>query len=140
MQVRDIMTRDPVLASPDDSIQDIARLMCKLDTGILPVRENDRLIGLITDRDIVTRVVAEGKSPSQCTVREAMSPGVKYIYEDESEDDLARNMATLQVRRLPVLNRDKRLVGIVSLADLAWREDGPATARAVRQISQPTAH
>ena len=140
MHVRDIMTRDPVLASPDDSIQQAARLMADIDSGVLLVKENDRLVGLITDRDIVTRIIAEGKSPSQCTVREAMSPGVKYVYEDESEDDVARNMATLQIRRLPVLNRQKRLVGIVSLADMACREDGPATSRAVHQISQPTAH
>jgi CBS domain-containing protein len=140
MLVRDIMTRDPILASPDDSIQEAARQMAKIDAGVLLVRENDRLVGMITDRDIVTRIVAEGKSPSQCTIREAMTHGVKYIYEDESEDDIARNMATLQVRRLPVLSRDKRLVGIVSLADLAWRQEGPATGHAVRQISQPTAH
>jgi CBS domain-containing protein len=140
MQVRDIMTRDPILTSPDDSIQEAARLMSEIDSGVLPVSENDRLVGLITDRDIVTRIVAAGKSPSQCTVREAMSPAIKYIYEDETEDDIARNMATLQIRRLPVLDRGKRLVGIVSLADLAVRQDGPAAGHAVRNVSQPNVH
>jgi CBS domain-containing protein len=140
MLVREMMTRNPVLASPDESIRDAAKRMLELDSGVLPVHENDRLIGLITDRDIVTRVIAAGKSPDQCTVREAMSPGVKYIYDDENEDDVARNMATLQVRRLPVVDRNKRLVGIVSLADLAVRHDGPATWLAVRHVSQPHAH
>jgi len=139
MQVRDIMTRDIKLASPEDSVQDAAKLMIDIDAGVLPVRENDRLVGLITDRDITTRVVAAGKSPSECKVREAMSPGVKYVYEDETTDDVARNMSTLQVRRLPVLNREKRLVGIVSLADLATREDGPAAGYAVRNVSEPRA-
>jgi CBS domain-containing protein len=139
MQVRDIMTRDIKLASPDDTVQTAAKLMADIDAGVLPVGEHDRLVGLITDRDITTRVVAAGKSPDQCKVRDAMSAGVKYVYDDETTDDVARNMSTLQVRRLPVLNREKQLVGIVSVADLAIRHDGPAVWHAVRNISQPSA-
>jgi CBS domain-containing protein len=140
MQVRDIMTRDPVLVSPDDTIRNAAQRMMDIDCGALLVEEHDRLVGLLTDRDIVARVVAAGKSPDKCKVRDAMSPAVKFIYEDETEEDVARNMSTLQVRRLPVLNRDKRLVGIVAMADLATRYDGPAAGRAIRQVSQPHAH
>jgi CBS domain-containing protein len=139
MQVREIMTKNIKLASPDDTVQAAAKRMVEIDAGALPVGENDRLIGLITDRDITARVVAVGKSPEACKVRDAMSAGVKYVYDDETTDDVARNMSSLQVRRLPVLNRDKRLVGIVSLADLATRHDGPAAGHAVRNISQPSA-
>jgi CBS domain-containing protein len=92
--------------------------MAEIEAGALPVGEDDRLVGMLTDRDITVRAVAAGLGPD-CPVREVMTHDVKYVYEDETIDDLARNIATLQVRRLPVLNRDKRLVGIVSLSDLA---------------------
>jgi CBS domain-containing protein len=138
MRIRDIMTRPVELAAPDDSVREAARKMTALDCGILPVGENDRLVGMISDRDIVTRAVAEGYDPDECYVREIMSPDVMWCYEDETTDDLARNMACLQVKRLPVLNRDKRLVGIVSLGDLALVKPAQRQAQtALAGISQP---
>lgn len=137
MQVHEIMTRDVELVSPDDTVQSAAKMMAALDTGILPVGENDRLIGCVTDRDIAIRAVAAGKSPAKCKIREIMSPGVKYVYEDETEEDVARNMGALQVRRLPVINREKRLVGIISMGDLAVRCGGAPAAQAMRRVSQP---
>jgi CBS domain-containing protein len=134
MQVREIMTPAVTIASPEDTVQKAAKLMEKIDSGVLPVGENDRLVGMVTDRDITVRAVAQGKSPSRCKVREIMSEDVKYVYEDESVEDAARNMSELQVRRLPVLNRDKRLVGIVSLGDVYARDEGKAAA-ALKNIS-----
>src|SRR4051812_31217457 len=111
MRVAEAMTPDVCIAHPDQSICEAACLMAQADAGAVPVSEGDRLVGMITDRDIAVRAVAAGKSPS-ATVREAMTPEVKYCFEDQSLDQVARNMAELRVRRLPVLNRDKRLVGI----------------------------
>lgn len=105
-------------------------LLAEIGVGALPVAENDRLIGMVTDRDIVLRAVANGKAPNQCSVRDVMSEGVKYVHEDESTADLARNMADLQVRRLPVMSRDKRLIGIVALGDLAT---APGRARETKK-------
>jgi CBS domain-containing protein len=126
MNVREVMTREVQIASPEDSLQHAAGLMADIDAGVLPVGENDRLVGMLTDRDITVRAVARGLAPGQCRVREVMSPEIKYIYEDESVEEAARNMSELQMRRLPVLNRDKRLVGIVSLGDLALQKPKPA--------------
>jgi len=119
MQIQQIMSHDVVIASPEDTVQAAAKKMAEIDAGVLPVAEDDKLVGMITDRDIVIRAVAKGSAPGKCKVRDVMSSEVKFCYEDESVDDLARNMSTLQVKRLPVLNRQKRLVGIVSLGDLA---------------------
>ena len=138
VQVRELMTRAVGIASPDDTLKAAARKMAELDCGILPVGDNDRLVGMLSDRDIVVRAVAEGLDPGRCRVREVMSADVKYCYEDESTDDLARNMATLQVKRLPVLNRQKRLVGIVSLGDMAIDPGAKEEAKdALAGISQP---
>ena len=126
MKVAEIMTPNVHLASPDESLQKIAKRMAVDDVGFLPVGENDRLVGTITDRDIVVRAVAEGKD-GNATVRDVMTKDVKYCFEDEDIDDVVQNMGDIQVRRLPVLNRDKRLVGVVSLADAALKED-PANA------------
>ena len=121
MKVSEVMTRDVQLIEPTQTIRDAARLMAELDAGIMPVREGDRLVGMITDRDIAVRAVAEGKGPDT-SVREVMTEDVKYCFEDDDTDDVARNMADIQVRRLPVLTRDKRLVGIISLGDMAVTE------------------
>ena len=137
MKVREIMTHDVQIASPDDVLQRAAQLMEKNDFGVLPVGENDRLVGMLSDRDIVIRAVARGLAPDRAKVREVMSTDVKYVYDDESVADVASKMSELQVRRLPVLNRDKRLVGIVSLGDLAVNEPKPAGA-ALNSISQHT--
>ena len=123
MLVREIMTPDVELAAPDDTIQTAAKLMADSNAGALPVGENDRLVGMVTDRDIAVRAVAEGKAPDRCRVREVMSEKILYVFEDDTAEDAARQMRELQVRRLPVMNRQKRLVGIVSLTDLG---DEPA--------------
>jgi CBS domain-containing protein len=138
VQVRELMTRSVEIASPNDSLKAAARKMAEADCGILPVGEHDRLVGMLSDRDIVVRAVAEGLDPAYCRVRDVMSPDVKYCYEDENTDDLARNMALLQVKRLPVLSRDKRLVGIVSLGDMAIEPGAKEEAKdALAGISQP---
>jgi len=137
MHVSKIMSPDVKLVSPDDTLEKAAKLMAKLDIGVVPVGENDRLVGMITDRDIAVRAVAAGKSPKQAKVRDFMTPDIKFVYEDESIEDVARNMSSLQVRRLPVLSRDKRLVGIVSLGDLAIKQDGQNAQHALKDISQP---
>ena len=137
MYVREVMTPDVVIASPEDTLQRAAEMMIDIDAGVLPVGENDRLVGILTDRDITVRAVAAGKEPTECKVREVMSPEIRYIYEDELVEDAARNMTELQVRRLPVLNRQKRLVGIVSLGDLALKKKSDA-ADALRGVSRRT--
>ncbi|ALJ39403.1 MULTISPECIES: CBS domain-containing protein [Azospirillum] len=138
MQIREIMTRDVEIASPDDTIQKAAQMMKDVDTGMLPVGENDQLVGMITDRDITIRATAEGKGVD-CKVRDVMTGGVCYVFEDETTEDASRNMSNLQVRRLPVVNRDKRLVGIVSLGDLAVENRAADEAQgALSNVSKPT--
>ena len=137
MKVREIMTRDVRVVSPTDNLQTAAQLMEKNDFGMVPVGENDRLVGMLSDRDITIRAVARGLAPDRAKVRDGMTTEVKYVYDDESVDDVSRSMSALQVRRLPVLNRDKRLVGIVSLGDLALKEPEPA-GDALRSISEHT--
>jgi len=119
MKISEIMTPDPELIDPNSSIRDAAQRMKDEDIGALPVGENDRLIGMVTDRDIALRAVAEDKQPSSTSVRDVMSEKIYYCFEDDNVEEAARCMAENQVRRLPILNRDKRLTGIVSLADLA---------------------
>jgi CBS-domain-containing membrane protein len=114
MKVSKCMTRDVQLVTPTQTIRDAARLMVELDAGSLPVQQDDRLVGMITDRDIAVRAVAQGKSPDTL-VREVMSDEVLYCFEDQEIGDVARNMGDVKVRRLPVVNRDKRLVGIISV-------------------------
>jgi len=118
MKVSECMTQDVRMADPGETLQDAARKMADIDAGILPVAKNDRLVGIITDRDIAIRAVGAGRSPS-AKVGEIMSPEVKYCYADDKVDDILENMASQQLRRLPVVDRDKRLVGIVSITDLA---------------------
>jgi CBS domain-containing protein len=129
------MSRDVQICTPGSSIKDCAKKMAEIDAGAIPVGENDRLIGMITDRDIALRAIGEGKGPDT-PVRDVMSADVKYCYEDEDLDHVAKNMAEIRVRRLPVVTRDKRLVGIVSLGDLATNEK-KAAGKAVVGVSQP---
>jgi len=136
MKVSDLMTRDVQLIEPTQTIRDAAKLMADMDAGIMPIREGDRLVGMITDRDIAVRAVAEGKGPDT-PIREVMTEDVKYCYEDDDTEDVARNMADIQVRRLPVLTREKRLVGIISLGDMAMSDGSSRVGEAVAGISQP---
>jgi CBS domain-containing protein len=136
MRVSEAMTREVRIATPGQSIRDVAKIMAEIDAGILPVGENDRLVGMISDRDIAIRAIGEGKGPDT-PVRDVMSTEqVLYCYEDEELDHVAKNMASEQVRRLPVVNRDKRLVGIVSLGDMAQNE-GRAASKAVKGVTKP---
>jgi CBS domain-containing protein len=137
MQISEVMTRSVDLVDPNTRIKDAAVRMRDDNIGALPVGENDRLVGMVTDRDIAVRAVADGRAPNQTSVRDVMSEKVFYCFDDNDLIEAARLMAKHQVHRLPVLNREKRLVGIVALADLARASDEAARA-AVRGISQPT--
>ena len=134
MRVSEAMSRDVRLANPGQSIRDVAKILAEIDAGAMPVGENDRLVGMITDRDIAIRAVALGKGPDT-PVREVMSKEVKYCFEDEDLEHVAKNMGEQRVRRLPVVNREKRLVGIVSLGDVATKEKR-AGSKAVSGVSQ----
>jgi CBS domain-containing protein len=136
MKVSEIMTRGVEIASPDDTVQQAASRMAELDVGVLPVGENDRLVGMLTDRDIAIRAVAQGKGPDT-KVHEAMTPEVRYCFEDEELDQVVRNMGENKVRRLPVMSRDKRLVGIVSFGDVALYGDSQQADTAVTAVSEP---
>jgi CBS domain-containing protein len=136
MKVKEVMSHDVAVVSPDDTIQKAAFTMGEIDAGLLPVGENDRLVGMITDRDIAIRAVAAGMDPAT-KVRDVMSAEVKYCFEDEDVSHVSQNMAELQVRRLPVVDREKRLVGIISLGDIAGDQDPGETGVALRGISQP---
>jgi CBS domain-containing protein len=136
MKVSEAMTTDVRVANPDDTIRKAARMMASIDAGVLPVGESDRLIGMITDRDIAIRGIANGKGP-KAKVRDVMTEDVKYCFDDQEIEEVTHNMADIQVRRLPVLNRDKRLVGILSLGDVATSRDGKAAADALSGISRP---
>jgi len=137
MRVSEAMTRDVRVANPDQTIREAAQMMAELDAGALPVGEQDRLVGMITDRDIAVRAVAHGKSPDT-RIRDVMTDDVKYCFDDDDVEDVARNMADIQVRRLPVVNRDKRLVGIVAIADIAAAEEPEVVGEAVSGISEST--
>jgi CBS domain-containing protein len=134
-RVADVMSTDVRLVSPEDTVQQAARLMREEDTGVLPVGEGDRLVGMVTDRDVALRLVAEGKDPARTRVRDVMTSEVRYVFEDEQLGHIAENMAEQQIRRLPVMNREKRLVGIVSIGDLAHAHpDAPFIGRSLGGI------
>lgn len=136
-KLTDLMSRDVKVISPEMTIQEAASQMREGDFGMLPVGENDRMIGSVTDRDIAIRAVAAGKDGST-KVREIMSEGIFWVFEDESVEAVAKMMSERQVRRLPVVDRNKRLVGIVALGDFAVEssEIKPA-AEALSEISKP---
>jgi len=137
MKVREAMSRGVRLVSPSDPIREAALIMREIDAGSVPVGEDDRLVGMITDRDITVRAVAEGQGPDT-PVREVMTAEILYCFEDDELDDVCEKMADQQIRRLPVLNESKRLVGIVSLGDLARKTDGAGeAAHALSGIAQP---
>ena len=136
MRVSEVMSRDVRTANPRQTIRDAAAIMAEIDAGIVPVGEHDKLVGMITDRDIAVRAVAKGKNPDT-SIEEIMTRDVKYCFDDEDSEQVLDNLGHLQIRRVPVVNRDKRLVGIVSLGDLAnQRADGHAGA-ALAEISRP---
>jgi CBS domain-containing protein len=137
-QLKVVMSRDVKVISPEMTIREAARSMCDGDFGMMPVGENDRMIGAISDRDIAIRAVAEGKGPGT-NVREIMSTGICWAYDDDTVEHAAKLMSEHQLRRLPVVNHDKRLVGIVALGDFAVDSSQirPA-AEALSKISEPS--
>jgi CBS domain-containing protein len=135
-KVSDVMTREIHLATPDQSIASAAAEMAKADVGSLPVSDADRLVGMITDRDIAVRAVAKGLG-AETPVRNVMTGSIKYCYEDQDVDEVARNMADLGVRRLPVVNRDKRLVGFVALSNIVQAGDGRSKDTLLRGVATP---
>jgi CBS domain-containing protein len=135
-KISEVMTRDVHIASPNQTIREAANEMAKADIGSLPVGENDRLVGMITDRDIVLRAVANGRD-SKTAVREVMTDRIQYCFEDDDIVGVAENMAHLGVRRLPVLNRDKRLVGIVALSNVANCGETKAATKLLKGVAEP---
>ena len=141
MQLREVMTRHIEEIRPDANLKEAAEKMRSMDIGALPVCENDRLVGMLTDRDIAIRAVAEGRDPMQTCVRDAMSAGTVFCYEDDDVSEAARIMEQKQIRRLPVFNRQGRAVGIVSLGDLATRiGNDHLSGDVLEQVSQPAQH
>ena len=137
MQIRDVMTMEVHTITPGSTLREAAMEMSKIDSGVLPVSDDDRLIGMITDRDIAIRGIGHGLGPD-ARVADVMTHEVKYCFDDEEVEDVGDNMAEIQVRRLPVVDRDKRLVGIISLGDLATSDGRAASAaEALRGIARP---
>lgn len=137
MRVADVMTKDVVVVRPDDVIRHAAQKMDELNVGVLPVCNGRRLVGVITDRDITVRATAAGRLPHEAKVEDAMSSDVRWCFEDASTDDVLEMMREVQIRRVPVIDRDKNLVGLVTLGDLATEEVRGADV-ALRDISQPS--
>lgn len=121
MIARDIMSKKPEFLSPTTTLKQAANLMRTHDHGFIPVGENDRLIGAVTDRDITIRAAAEGWDPNKKTLRDVMTKGIQYCWDTDKLEDIAHKMEKLQIRRLVVLNKDKRMVGIISLGDIATK-------------------
>lgn len=136
-KVRDIMTPDPACVSEKDNIREVARIMAREDTGVVPVVEGKKVIGMITDRDIVVRLVAEGKDPSNASVKEAMTRNVRAVKEDSSVSDVLDVMSKSQVRRVPVVNDRDEIVGIVSMGDVAEKTNqDDKVGKTVENISE----
>jgi CBS domain-containing protein len=138
MQVKEVMTRQVEVISPEATLQEAAQKMAALDVGPLPVCTGDRLVGMLTDRDITIRATATGRDPATTKVRDVMTPEVIHAVEDQHVNEAARLMMEHQIRRLVVLNRDKQLVGIVSLGDLAVHTgDERQAGQTLEQVSKP---
>ncbi|HEY5752194.1 MAG TPA: CBS domain-containing protein [Chthoniobacterales bacterium] len=140
MQLKEIMTQDVEVVAPQATLFEAARRMRELDVGALPVCDGNRLVGMLTDRDLTIRSVAEGRDPRNAQVQDAMSPEVTWCFDDQDSQEAEHVMQEHQIRRLPVVDHDKHLVGIVSLADIATKCNEPAgTARTLEKISEPSA-
>ena len=136
MKVDQATSRDVKVARPQQPLRDVAKIMADEDIGSMPVGDNDQFVGMITDRDIAVRAVAQGLGP-ETLVSKIMSTDVKYCFVDEDVERVAQNLREVQLHRLPVVNREKRLVGILALADLANKDQNGAAAIAVEGISRP---
>jgi len=137
MKISQLMSKDVLVAKPDDSLRIIAEQMERLNIGALPVCDGRTVVGIVTDRDIVVRAVAKGQS-ADATAASIMTRDVKYCFEDDDIAEVSDRMGDVQVRRIPVLDRDRNLVGIVSLGDLALEAKAATSGKTLEQISQPT--
>ena len=137
MQVSQILTRDVETIRPDTTVREAAQRMRSMDVGALPVCDGRHLLGMVTDRDITIRITAEGRDAASTPVQEAMTPSVDFVFEDQDVQDAARIMKDRQIRRLPVLSRDKQLVGILSLGDLSQAGDDRTSGDTLQKISEP---
>ena len=137
MKVHEIMTAHARCVNPDNNLVEVAGLMRELDVGALPVCDNDRLAGMVTDRDMVLRATAEGRDPNTTAVRDVMTEGIVYVCADQEVEEAARIMEQHEIRRLPVLSREKRLVGALSLGDLATSSNPAFSGMTLREVSQP---
>jgi CBS domain-containing protein len=137
MKVSELMTRDVKVVAPNDTVRRAAQIMDDLNVGALPVCDGQILVGMITDRDITIRATAAGKAPDQARVSDTMSTDVRWCFDDDDVDEVVRKMSDSQIRRVPVVSRDKKLVGIVALGDLAT-DQAPGVASALKNISEPS--
>jgi len=138
MEIREIMTLDVEMVRPDVSLQEAAQKMKALDIGLIPVCDGEKLKGMLTDRDITIRATAEGLDPTTTEVADVMTTEVAYCFEDQDVEEAAGIMEAKQIRRMPVLDRNKRLVGIISLGDLAIHTPASdLSAQALKEISHP---
>lgn len=138
MQLRDVMTRNVEITQPDATVQEAAVKMRALNVGALPVCDGDRLVGFLTDRDITVRATADGRNPANTTIGEVMTPDIAYCFDDQKIGEAACVMAEKQIRRMPVRDRNKRLVGIVSLGSLAVHtKDDKLAGDVLKQVSKP---
>lgn len=135
MKVSEVMSGECKWCRPDAKVSEAAQMMAQHDFGSLPIAQDDKLVGMITDRDLVVRGLAKGRDLKNATVQDLITKQVYYCYEDQSCDEVADNMAEMRVRRLPVVTRDKRLVGIVSLGDLARKAQSPVAETALKGVS-----
>jgi CBS domain-containing protein len=135
MKVESIMHKGVEWVSPDTTIAAVASKMRQFDIGAIPVGENDRLIGMVTDRDIAIRGLADGKDPSKLTARDVMTKGVIYCHDNEDVEEAARTMETKQIRRLPVIDANKRMVGMISLGDVSHAASQEVAAEMMRAVS-----
>jgi CBS domain-containing protein len=137
MRVAEVMTRDFEVISPNATVRDAARKMDELNVGVLPVCDGRRLVGVLTDRDVTIRATATGAPPDATHIHEVMTNEVRWCFEDEPVEKAERTMSEVQIRRLPVVDRNKNLVWIVSLGDLATAR-APGTEESLRRISEPS--
>lgn len=137
MQISQILTREVETIGPDTTVKEAAQRMRSMDVGSLPVCDGRHLLGMVTDRDITIRVTAEGRDAATTPVQQAMTPGVAFVFEDQDVQEAARIMRDEQIRRLPVLNREKQLVGILSLGDIAVTGQDRLSGDALERISEP---
>jgi CBS domain-containing protein len=138
MKLKDILTRNPHVIGPDAMICEAAKMMKEYDVGMLPVCDNRRLVGVLTDRDLAIRALATGTDPLSTKVKDVMTPNVCWCFDDQDLEDAAKIMEEKQIRRLPIVNREKRLVGIISLGDFALRADNEhLTEEVLECVSEP---